>query len=178
MVWTARTILSLPDAASAEEARHELAQEEERGGAVARVELVAHAERALDDGFERNAGTLAERLGDHRDDLVLHQKQPVPDALVIHAVVQAARIAAFVDVAAGDIAERPVLHHEHRHGSGVDAGKRSDAAEIVAAADLDLAGIELGDGLIPILGEVLEQGAADDGVALAAGIVGPRHRRT
>ena len=56
--------------------------------------------------------------------------------------------------------------------------KRSDAAEIVAAADLDLAGIEPGDGFVPILGEVLEQGAADDGVALAAGIVGPRHRRT
>ena len=56
--------------------------------------------------------------------------------------------------------------------------KRPDAAEIVAAADFDFAGIEPGDGLITILGEVLEQGAADDGLALAAGIIGPRHRRT
>jgi len=142
------------------------------------MELVAHAEGALDNGLQRNARALAERLGDHRNDLVLHEQQPVPDAVVIHAIVQAARIAAFVNVAAGDIAERAVLHHEHRHGGGVDAGKRSDATEIVAAADSDLTGIELGDGLIPILGETLEECPADDGLALAAAIVGPGHWRT
>src|SRR6476619_6104840 len=175
MVWTARTILSLPDVARP---RKLGTSSRKKRSAVARVELVAHAERALDDGFERNAGTLAKRLGDHRNNLVLHEQKPVPDALVIDAVVQAARIAAFIDVAAGDIAERLVLHHEHRHGSGVDAGKRADAAEIVAAGDFDFAGIEPGDGLITILGEVLEQDATDDGLALAAGIIGPRHRRT
>ena len=129
-------------------------------------------------GFSGMPLALAERLGNHRNDLILHEQQPIPDAVVVHAVVQAARIAAFVNVAAGDVAERAVLHHEHRHGGGVDSGERSDATEIMAGADLDLTGIELGDRLIPVLGEILEQGAADNGLALSAAIVGPGHRRS
>ena len=73
MVWTARTILSLPDAARPRKLGTSSRRKRSAAAAVARVELVAHAERALDDGLERNAGALAERLGDHRDDLVLHE---------------------------------------------------------------------------------------------------------
>ena len=58
----------------------------------------------------------------------------------------------------------------------VNSGERAHAAEIVAGAHLDLAGVEL-DRLVAILGETFEQGAADDRIALAAAIVRPGHRR-
>ena len=178
MALTARTILSLPDVASLRKLGTSSRKNSSAAAAVARMELVAHAERALDDGFQRNAVIWRSASAITGTISFCTSEQAVPDAVVIHAIVQAARIAAFVDVAAGDIAERPVLDHEHRHRSGVDSGKRPDAAEVVAASDLDLAGIEPGDGLVPVPGEVLEQGAADDGLALAADIIGPRHRRT
>ena len=120
---------------------------------------------------------LRNGVGDHRHDLILHEQEAIPDAVVIDPVVQAARVAAFVDVAAGDIAEGTVLDHEGRHGCSVDSGERAHAAEIVAGAHLDLAGVELGDRFVAILGKTFEQGAADDRIALAAAIVRPGHRR-
>src|SRR5262249_49464154 len=160
------------------QAWHELAQEQQRSRGISRVKLIAHTERSFHDRFQRNSAALPQCIRYHGNNFVLYDEQSFSDAFVIDAVVEAARIAAFVDVAACDIAEAPVLDNEHRHGCGVDAGQRSDTAKIVAGAHLDLGGIELRNRFIAILGEVLEQGATDDGFALAPDVVGPRDWRT
>ena len=99
-------------------------------------------------GFSAIAAAAPDGVGHHRRDLLVHVVQLVADGVVVAAVVEAARLVALVEVAEPDVAERPVLDHEHRHRRGVDAGHRADAAVGVARRDADLARRELRLGVL------------------------------
>src|SRR6185437_10969064 len=80
-------------------------------------------------------------------------------------------VLALVEVAERDVAVDVVADHEHRHRRGVDAGQGPDRAVVVAPADRDLTAVEGGDRLVAGGREPLEQGAADDRLALPAGVL-------
>ena len=160
-----------------DDVQRDLAQEEQRRRGVAAVQLVAHVQGALHQGFQRDVPGAAHRLRDDRRHHVLDEQQPLLHALVVHAVVEAARIGAFVEVAVAEVAAVVVAHREHRHRRGVDAGERAHCAAVVASADPQLSGFELGDGLLAVRGQTLELRGADDRVALAALVLGEGQRR-
>ena len=156
---------------------HQLAGEDQRCGRAPAVHFVTHMHRALHDGLERNTARAAHHLGEDRRDGVLDIEQPVAHAVVIDAVVQPPGVGALVEIAVARVAESPVLDHENRHRGGVDAGQRADAAVIVTAANHNLAGFELGDGLLAGSRQPFEQGTADHRGGLAAGVFLPRQHR-
>ena len=153
--------------------RHQLAEEQQRRRRAAAVHLIAHMKGALHDRLQRNAAGPPHRVANDRRHLVVDEEQPVANAVVIDAVVQAARIGALVHVAEAGVAMRGIGDHEDRHRRSVDAGQRSDGTEIMTATDHDVARRETGFGFLAIRCQTFEQRTADDRVALSADIVWP-----
>ena len=160
-----------------DQGREQLAGEEERRCRAAAVQFIAHVKRPLHDRLQRDAAAAADRLADDRRDDLADMEQALLHARVVDAVVEPARIGALVHVAVGTVAAGAVFDDEDRHGGAVDAGQRSNAFVIVAAIHFQLAGAELGVCFFCRSRKSLEEGGADDRIALAADVVGPSHGR-
>ena len=167
---------SLPGAGHVQRGAEELAAEQQGGRGVAAVALVAHPQAPGDQRLERDAPGAADGLADDRRVDVVDVQQPLVHALVVAAVVEPPRVLALVEVAETGVAMRRVLHHEHRHGRGVDPGQRADRAVVVAPGHGDRAGIQGRDRLLAGRRQALEQGAADDRLPLPALVAGPGQR--
>ena len=148
------------------------------GRGVAAVQLVAHVQGALHQGFQPDAPRPAHCLGDNRRHDVLDEQQPLLHPVVVDAVVETAGICAFVEVAVSEIAAVFVSDREHWHRRGVDARERAYRAAVVASVDPQLSRFEPRDGLLAIGGQTLELHGADDRVALAAHVFGEGQRRS
>ena len=126
-----------------EQRRKELACKQQRRCRVAAVQLVAHVQRALHDGLERNATRGSNRFAYDRRHDVLDVQEALFHAFVVDAVIQAPRIGSFIEIAVCEVAPFCVPDHQNGHGGGIDARERSHAIEFAARRDPDLATGEL-----------------------------------
>ena len=125
------------------------------------MHLVAHAEPARDDRFERNAARCAQRLAEQRAEHVAQPGETIEHLGVVAA--EAHDLAeAFVDRAIGAIAELAVLDDHHRHRARGHAGHRTDRAEMMVGLELDAAARRERRRLFEIFRPALEHDRAAD----------------
>src|SRR5262249_59873306 len=123
-------------------------------------------DRAPDDRPQLDAAAVQHRLAQRWGERPLDEAEPGRDLLVVGAVLEPPPRLPLVEVAEAAVAEAAVLDHEHRHGRGVDAGDRADAAVTVAVRDRDLAGRELALCVVQVAGKPLVDRAVEDRPAL------------
>src|SRR5262249_36633444 len=123
--------------AEVEQRGEQLAGEEQGGGCVAAVELVAHVQRSAHDRTEGHTASGAHRFTEQGADHVLDGGQASSHVVVPHTVVQSRRRRALEEIAEPAPAPGAVLDDEYGHGGGVDAGHRAHAPVIVAGLYAD-----------------------------------------
>ena len=161
--------------------RHRKRHEEQRGRRrVAAVHLVAHQQRLALDRFQVDAAALVERLAhaglEHRGQHGLEPFEALQHVGPVGAEAQTPTDA-LVDVGVGQSAVGRIAHLDQRHRRADDARHRPDGVEVVALAELDLAGLEHAARLLRRAGPVFIQHRADHRALHRAAHLAPGHRR-
>ena len=155
----------------------EVAQQHQGAGAVAVVGLVAHLQHLGEDAGDVDRSRAAHRLLQQRTEHVAHPPQPGQHLRTVGAVPQ--HLAeALVERAVGTPARGGVLEREHPHAGRDDAGHRPDRRSVVARLERDArAGLEERGGVLGVVDQSLERGAAHQRAAHRTGRAVPADRR-
>src|SRR6185295_15391987 len=99
----------------AQQGGKQLTHEEQRGGGIATVELVSHVERALHERLHRDAARPPDGLSHDGRNSLANVEKPIPYSVIVDAIVESARIGAFVEIAIRTIASLRVSHDKNGH---------------------------------------------------------------